>query len=170
MNLGSCTNEREVSDLLKRGCWPHAFPAELRAHVTVCRACGERVLVSDVFRRAKAEAVGTAPLQSSGLLWWRAQLRRRNTAMERVARPVLGAQIFALAVTLLAGSAFFASQARSSFFWISWLRELPRALHFEALLPATLPGLDGSLWLLIPALATLALICGVAVLLASEKH
>jgi hypothetical protein len=170
MNLGSCSREKEVSELLKQGHWPHACSADLRAHVDGCRVCQDLVLVTASFQKARAEAASAAPLQSPGLLWWRAQLRRRNTAIERVARPLLGAQIFALAVTLMAGAAFLAWQVRRGFSSAAWLAELPRVLHLEALLSATLPRFDGSLWLLVPVLATLALLGGVAVYLASEKQ
>jgi hypothetical protein len=170
MNLGSCSREKEVSELLKQGHWPHACPDELRVHVAGCSACGDVVRITTTFQAARTQAASAAPLQSPGLLWWRAQLRRRNTAIERVARPLLGAQIFALAVTLATGAAFLAWQVRQGFSLMAWLAELPRAIHLEALLSATLPRFDGSLWLLVPILATLALLGGVAVYLASEKQ
>jgi hypothetical protein len=170
MNLGSCSREKEVSELLKQGHWPHACSADLRAHVDGCVACGDLMRLTTAFHAARTQAASAAPLHSPGLLWWRAQLRRRNTAIERVARPLLGAQIFALAVTLMAGAAFLAWQLRRGFSLVAWLAELPRAIHLEALLSATLPRFDGSLWLLVPVLATLALLGGVAVYLASEKQ
>ena len=46
-------------------------------------------------------------LDSPSLLWWRAQLRRRQAAMEKVNRPMWGAQIaaavFAVAVAVGVG-------------------------------------------------------------------
>ena len=77
MILGSCVREKEVSELLRQGHWPHACTAELHAHVDGCRACRDLVLVAASFQKARAQAAGAAPLQSPGLLWWRAQLRRR---------------------------------------------------------------------------------------------
>jgi hypothetical protein len=170
MTLGSCSREKEVTELLKRGHWPQACSPELRAHVAGCRACGDLALLTATFQAARAESASVAPLQSPGLLWWRAQLRRRNTAIERMARPLLGAQIFAFAVTLLAGAAFFVVRAQRGFHLLSWLEELPRTLHLEALLPAALPHFEDGIWLLVPALATLALLGGVAVYLSSEKQ
>jgi hypothetical protein len=128
------------------------------------------VLVTENLQRARAEAAGVAPLPRAGLLWWRAQLRRRNANLERISRPVQGAQIFALAVTLLAAAGFVVAEVPHDSSWWTWLEELPHALHFEALLPATLLRPTGGLWLLVPALATLALLGGVAVYLGSEKQ
>jgi hypothetical protein len=170
MTLGACSREKELSELLKQGHWPQACAEELRAHVASCRACREMVLVTTTFQAARTEAASAAQLQSPGLLWWRAQLRRRNADLERIAKPLLGAQIFALAVALLGGAGFVAFQAQRGFSWIAWLQELPRSLHLESLLPAALPRLDGGFWLLVPVLATLALLGGVAVYMASEKQ
>ena len=170
MNLGVCSREKEVLDLLKKGQWTQSCPASLRVQVAGCRACGDLVLVAEAFQNDRAKMAGMAPIPSSGPVWWRAQLRRRNIAIERLARPLLGAQIFALAVTLLAGAAFLTLQAQSGIGWLSWLRELPRAFHFEALLPATLLQFGGGLWLLVPVLATLASLGGIAVYLGSEKR
>jgi len=170
MNLVACTREKELAELLRRGHWPHACSSELRAHVRGCRACGETVMLTVAFQKSRVEAADMARLASPGHLWWRAQLRRRNAAIERIGRPLLGAQIFALAVCLLAGAGLLVSQARHGLAWVSWFEELPAALRLDALLPAAFPQLDGRFWLLVPALATLALLSGVAVYLASEKR
>jgi hypothetical protein len=63
-----------------------------------CERCAQEVLVTKHFQLARAEAVESAPTQPSSLLWWRAQARRRNTALERAGRPLAAAQIFALAI------------------------------------------------------------------------
>jgi hypothetical protein len=170
MIFGACAREKEVAELLLRGHWPHACSAELRAHVAACRACSDLVLVTQSFRSAHAGAAGVARLEAPGVLWWRAQLRRRNAAIERIGKPILGAQIFALAMTLLAAAGLVISQARQGFRWMSWFDELPRLLHLATLWLATLPNFDGRFWLLVPVLATLALVSGVVVYLASEKR
>ncbi len=183
MKLRQCPREKEVKELLERGQWPVAAEAapELRAHVNDCRPCAELVLVTAAFQKARAEAAAAAKLGSPGVLWWRAQLRRRNEAVERIGRPILGAQIFALAVNLLLAVVFVVWQARHGFAWLSWLEQLPQnaTLHldsqwFDTLWPVAL---FGSGWnslltpmVLIPAAATLALLGGVVVYLASEKQ
>jgi len=172
MTLSPCTRENEVKEILQRGHWPQACPAELRTHVSVCRACGDLVLVSEAFCKARGQAAGSARLGSPGVLWWRAQLRRRNAAVERIGKPLLGAQIFALCVTLALTAGFVAFEARNGIAWLGWLQELPQAgsLHLEALWPSTMFSTGLSPMVLIPAIATLALLGGVVVYLAAEKQ
>jgi len=170
MTFGACAREKEVAELLHRGHWPAASAPELRAHVASCRACSDLVLVTETFKAAQTRTAAVPHLQSSGVLWWRAQLRRRNAAIERIGRPILGAQVFALAVTLLVAAAFLASQARHGLRWIAWLEELPRSLNLSARLPAAFPSIGGGLLLLVPILATIAVVSGVVVYLASEKY
>ncbi len=167
-----CARENEVVKLLARGAWPSACPAELRIHVTGCRRCGDMVLVTETFIKARAEAIGAAKASSPGTLWWRAQLRRRNEAVERLRRPMLGAEIFALTTYLVIAVVFLAYQARNGIGWLTWLEEIPEAHtpHFESLWHSTLLNSGWSLMLLIPLLATLALLGGVAVYLASKEE
>jgi hypothetical protein len=172
MILNPCSHENEVAELLRRGQWPAACSPELRAHVSACRSCGDQVLVTEIFLSARAEAAGAARISTPGALWWRAQLRRRNAAVERIGKPILGAQIFALAVNLFLIVAFLAYQARNGMGWLSWMEKLPEAysLHFDNLSQSALLNPGWSLMALIPALATLALLGGVVIYLASEKQ
>ena len=178
MTLGPCVHEKELTRLLALGHYPHACPPELSAHAETCRSCAELILVTRAFQTTRAQTVAAANLASPGLLWWRAQLRRRNQAVERVGKPILGANIFALSVMLLFGVGFLATQATSGLRWLSWFTQLhaATAFHLESLWPTTLlssSALLSSGWglpLLIPVCATLALLGGVAVYLALEKQ
>jgi predicted anti-sigma-YlaC factor YlaD len=172
MMLSPCSRENEVAELLRRGQWPAACPAELRAHLSACRACRDLVLVTETFLRARTQAAKAARIATPGALWWRAQLRRRNAAVERLGKPVLGAQIFALAINLFIVVAFLAYQARNGLSWLSRLEQLPQAysLHLGNLSQSALLNPGWSLMVLIPAAATLALLGGVVVYLASEKQ
>jgi hypothetical protein len=176
--LRACPREKEVKELVERGQWPQACAPELRAHVGGCRCCSELALVTAAFQRARAESAGAANIGSPGVLWWRAQLRRRNAAVERIGRPILGAQIFALAVNLVLAVAFVVWQARHGLAWLTWpswnawFAQLPltATLHLDS---GWLDSLFGSGWspfVMIPALATLALLGGVVVFLASERQ
>ena len=118
--LKTCSRENEVRELVERGQWPQACAPELRAHVESCRSCADYVLITTAFRSARAEAVAGVTLPPPGVLWWRAQLRRRNAAVERIGRPILGAQIFALAINLMLAVAFILWQARHGLAWLSW--------------------------------------------------
>ncbi len=182
MMLRPCPREAEVKALVERGQWPQASAPDLRAHVSTCRPCSELALVTAAFQHARNQAVGAAKLGSPGLLWWRAQLRRRNVAVERIARPIISAQIFALAVNLVVAAAVAVWQARQGLAWLTWLQQLPHNFSSQwlgSLLPADFLHIDffgsgaGSLMsplVLISALSALALAGCVVVYFASEKQ
>jgi hypothetical protein len=161
-----CTREREVSELLHQGYWPEACPEELRAHVEACRICSDLVLVTSALGVERKETMSTARLEAPGALWWRAQLRKRNAAIEKMARPILGAQVFALAIALVMAVVVLVWQAGN---WSAWIHELPETLHLDALLPATPVDLSRMLWI-IPVVASIAVLSGLVVYLASEKQ
>jgi hypothetical protein len=177
MNFTSCPYEKEVRQLMARGQWPDACPRELRTHVSTCRACGELVLVSEAFQQARAESLAAARPVAPAVLLWRAQLRRRNAAVERVGRPLLGAQIFACAVALFAAAGFAGFEARNGVAWLTWsywhdwFVQLPQAAaaQWDSLSSGSLAGSAWSWMVLVPALATLVLLGGVAVYFATDK-
>ncbi len=177
--LSPCPRENEVQALVERGQWPQACTPELRAHVDSCRSCTQFALVEPMFRQARAEAVAHVPLRPPGVRWRRAQLRRRNAAVEKIGRPILGAQIFALAIHLARAVVFIVWQARHGLSWLSWFSsptgfaEAP-SLHLDSLwspqlLSSSLSSISNPL-VLVPSIATLALLGGVVVYLAAEKH
>ena len=166
MSPFTCTREREVTDLLHRGCWPEACPEELRTHVETCRFCSDLVLVTEALQASRRQTMNLPRLESPGALWWRAQLRRRNAAIESVGRPILGAQIFALMLMVIAAAG---SLVWKGYLVKDWLQDLPRALHLDALLPSALSQSGGVGWI-VPALATAALLSGLVVYLATEKQ
>lgn len=169
MRFGACHCERELAEALERGHWPDACSAELRSHVEGCKACRERVLMTRAFRRERALASGAARLESPGVIWWRAQLRRRNADLERIRRPILGAQVFAVAVALIATAVFFASEAKQSEGWFAWIADIPRSLHLGVLVPSGQAGGLGT-WVLLAGTALLALAGGVYACIASDRQ
>jgi hypothetical protein len=171
MNPGACSREKELTQLLARGQWPEATPLDLRNHVSACRRCGDLVLVTETFRRARIEAIGSARPGSPGALWWRAQLRRRTAAVERVGKPILGAQIFALSINLILMVGLVASQARHGLGWLTRMEALlPAAgMHLERLWPAALLNPGWGILVIVPAIATLALLGGAVVYFSSER-
>jgi hypothetical protein len=170
MRLFTCARENEVSEALHRGHWPDGCATELRNHVVACRTCSDLVFVSQALQSARAQAIAMPHLEVPGVLWWRAQLRRRNAALEQIDKPILGAQLFAFAVILAVGALALAWQVRQGHGLTAWLKDLTGVLHFESLLPASFAHSDSGLWVLVPALATIALLSGVVVYLASEKQ
>jgi hypothetical protein len=170
MSMGICKRQAVVRELLTRGHWPHACPAELRAHLDSCRNCAELVAVTEAFQRSRAVAVAHLRLPAAGAIWWRAQLRRRNAAFERVGRPILGAYVFALAVMLLVGAATVIEQARHGVRWLDWLPQLELArLHVTSSNASLSLGSGGALLVLLPVFATVALV-GAVVLFLAERH
>ena len=173
MSFRPCAREAEVKALLHNGHWPHACPAELREHTALCTACANQVLITQAFREARTLAANSAQLPPPGVLWWRAQLRRRNAAVEHIGKPLFGAQIFAFAIALVIAVGVVLSQARHG---LHWLAELPQSPTFNlaSLWPAM--NSDTANWLkldlpyLIPAVAVLALLSGVVLYLATEKQ
>ena len=166
MSPFTCPRERELSDLLHKGHWPEACPEDLRAHVTSCRSCSDLVLVSESLQASRRQTAELPRLEPAGAIWWRAQLRRRNAAIEKVSRPILGAQIFAFTMALVILAAIAVWQFGN---WSSWLTDLPAALHLDALIPSSVPE-NGILWIIVPVLATIALLSGIVVYIASEKQ
>ena len=170
MSPFTCPREREVTDLLHRGHWPQASPADLRNHVEDCRRCSDLVVVTQNLQTARTQALAKANLPTAGALWWRAQLRRRNQAIERIGKPLFGAQIFAGAAICLIAVCFLAWEFRSGFHILGWIAALPQALHLDALLPAESPHMQGASWLLLPIVASVLLVGGVVAYFASEKQ
>ena len=167
MSPFTCAREREVTQLLHQGYWPDASPAELRAHVESCRVCSDLVVVSQAFEAAHRQTAPMPNLESAGALWWRAQLRRRNAAIEKVGQPILGAQIFALMISVVVAGAMIVWKGNTL---KAWLEGLPRALHFDALVPVALSQSTGLAGILIPVFATVALVSGVVVYIATERQ
>ena len=166
MNLRPCPREKELAGLLELGHWPSASSEEMRAHVAACASCRARVALTQAFRGERDRALAEPRLESAGVLWWRAQLRRRNAAIERLSRPLFGAQIFAVIVALAAAGVYLGWRLRQGAIWFG---DLTRALHFTALLPPALQNspIAGLAMVLLVALATLA--GGVVLYRASDR-
>ncbi len=152
----NCGREKDVAAMLEAGHWPAACGDELREHVAGCARCGDLVLVASTMQQARVAAMGEARLQASGVIWWRAQLRRRQAAMEAVARPVRGAQWFAGLVGVVVLVGFLVVEVRQG-----------GLAKVEASLGGTV-FLSGDVSLLVAGLVVLALLGGVAAWLAMD--
>jgi hypothetical protein len=171
MTFNSCSREKEVAELLQSGHWPLACSSELRAHVRVCRRCSDRVLVTESFQQDRIESERVARLNSPGLVWWRAQLRGRSAALENIAKPIKGAQIFALFINLVVAAGFVVWLVQQGARWPSWLSEFlhSQAFHLNTLWSFSSMAPDWSLMVLVPGLGALALLSGVVLYLALER-
>lgn len=166
MTLRPCTKQAEVASMLARGHWPNACPPELRAHLANCRSCADLVMVTHAFQQSRAAATQEARPPAPGVVWWRAQLRKRNAAMEQVSKPLVGGYVFAFAITLLVAFAVVVFQARQGFPWLAWLGER----HVESLSPSALLASGGGLLILIPVFAAVAVVGAVFVYFSAERH
>lgn len=184
MTLRPCARETELRTHLESGHWPQACPAELREHAATCSSCSRLILLTQAFRSERATATAAAQLPPPGLIWWRAQLRRRNAAVERITRPLFGAQIFAISLIASIAVVLLITQASSGIHWLSELAQSP-AVHaltsfnsspntsaphdstsattFSAIIAAW------NLPLILPAFTVLLLLAGAVVYLTSEK-
>ena len=175
MNLLRCSREAELKAEMESGHWPEASTPELRAHVEACSACRDAVMLRQSFREARTATLAAAQLPPPGLLWWRAQLRRRNVALARVQRPIVGAQIFALLMTIVIAAGLVVIELRSGFDGTtsvaSWFATLSKtsALHLEGFFTSAASMLSGNLLFLTPALVVLAVMGGLAALLVADK-
>jgi hypothetical protein len=140
--MSACGFEKEVSLALREGRWPAAADAALRQHVAGCSSCSDLVLVTETLQHSRAFTAQAAVLPHPGALYWRAQLRRRSGAVERMSRPIVFAEVATFAATLFA-LALAAHRWIDFVDWTSLRDRLPYAdLHLaDALsaLPASIP-------------------------------
>jgi hypothetical protein len=166
--LRICSFEREILQALKDGHWPDGCSSELRTHVGNCASCSDLVLVTQTFQRARSESVQQLPAGSPSLLWWRAQLRRRNAAAQSIDKPIRIAQVFAWAVVLMVFAVFVAAQFRHGLHWAEQWLALVSSYFSHTALSAT--KLDWNPLFLISGLGLLVFVSGVVFYLASEKQ
>lgn len=102
MNLRPCPHFEDLRRALSLGHWPAACPPQLRAHVAACNRCSQEVLLTQHLQLARAQTLAAAPSGAPSLIWWRAQARRRNAALNRAGLPLAAAFAFALAIVIAA--------------------------------------------------------------------
>jgi hypothetical protein len=93
--------EKEVMAAVRSGQFPAACEPALRKHVQECKSCSQAASLSLGFAEMRAEASEKALPGAPGLLFWKAQLRRRNQAIEQITRPILAVEIVGFAVTIV---------------------------------------------------------------------
>jgi hypothetical protein len=170
-----CSQQKTVAAALAQGRWPQAV--ELQAHAAACRTCNDLVLVTQSLQQARRETMqalnletgGASGQPSSDALWWRAELRRRYGAVERMTRPIAVVEKLALAWIPLVLVGVIVWQWHQISDWLSWLTDASSAFHPSA--PAAIPGSAQVISLvLILSLGGLILISMLAWFLLTEKE
>jgi len=169
MTLYRCPFEKDLIRCLRAGYWPGACDPGLRDHVAVCSNCRDLVLLTETFQKARAASFQSVNVISPNLLWWRAQLRRRNKDAESVYRPLAVAQVFAWIISLLVAGALLASQYRAGLRWGSWWTEVDVTRSFRVWSLA-IEKLEWNLVLLIPTLGMVVLLTGITLYLFRQRE
>src|SRR5947209_16427549 len=97
-----CSRQGRMAAAIQADQWPDACEPDLRVHVENCEICSDVVLVARTLRQSRSAMLQTAPIPSPGVLWWRAQIREKNTALERVMQPVVVAEKLAAMIIVSA--------------------------------------------------------------------
>jgi len=108
--------------MLRLGHFPDAASDELCSHIVECRSCTELVSVESALRADRSRAMASAPVKSAGLVWWRAQLRKREQALVEVGRPLWGAQIFSAFLGLVMALVFLVWEVKQGSDPLQWIR------------------------------------------------
>ena len=159
MTAPECPREQDVINTIVTGQWPDRCEGSLAAHAAECVVCRELVEVASVIRLDRDRLHEAMSLPSAGQVWWRAAIRARLEASQRVARPL--SWLFGVSVACAAGLTIAVVQLLWSPLRLAWEGSSPSARTAWL-------GL-GELARLVPALKDLAPLSttGVLVLLAA---
>lgn len=152
MNAPECRREQDVIHAIVTGRWPDRCDESLSAHAAECAVCKELVELASVMQLDRDRLHDAVSLPSAGQVWWRAAIRARLEASERVARPM--SWIFGMSLACAAGLAIAVVQllwspvelawgSSSPHMWTAWfgLGEIARLLPTRAdLAPLTITG------------------------------
>lgn len=160
----SCPCERDVLDLVAIGQWPARADATLRAHAAECAVCREVAAVATVVREW-ADEPQPIKVPDAAVVWYLAQVRAKEDAARRASRPVLAAQLIALATVILA----VVTMGPSAGWYLSLLPDV--SLPSLSLPSVSLPDVSTWGWLawsILAAIGALLLAGGLAWVLAED--
>ena len=133
-----CDREQDVLDTIASQRWPARCDEDLRVHVHACSVCADLVEVASALVDDHAPVCQETRIPSSGIVWWRAQLRAREEDARAAARPIAFIQGVAVSVAvwllvILARSLPAATLAA----WKGWLGDAARLLPVPSLAQVT---------------------------------
>lgn len=164
-SMAPCAREGDVLDLVAIGQWPARADADLAAHVAACPSCSDLALVASAIVDVRDTGAAHKRLPDAGIVWLRAQMRAREDAARRAARPIWIAQwtgmaVIAAILVMWSGGLMGSLSAFASSGWtaVSELFARQPALATNAAVAGT-PVEGGGTWL-VPALigGTLAVV------------
>jgi hypothetical protein len=145
-----CEREQQVIEATRNGLWA----SSLRAHLRDCALCAQTELIAASLQEDAAKAERMLDLPSAGMIWRRAQTRRRQGALQRATRRpflIVGALGAVYSVVFLLWAIF----------------QLPQSVYRPFITP---PGLTGGVALAGAALSGILAIVGSCVLLLETKR
>jgi hypothetical protein len=92
-----CSREQDVLDAVSSGRWPDRTDGALRLHIDMCAICAEVAAVARALQDDHEAACDDVRIPSSGRVWWRAEMRARQEAARKAARPMAFVQAAAAA-------------------------------------------------------------------------
>jgi hypothetical protein len=145
-----CEREQQVIEATRNGLWA----SSLRAHLRDCALCAQTELIAASLQEDAAKAERMLDLPPAGMIWRRAQTRRRQGALQRATRRPF----------LIVG----ALGALYSVVFLLWaIFQLPQSVYRPFITP---PGLTGGVALAGAALSGILAIVGSCVLLLETKR
>jgi len=145
-----CEREQQVIEATRNGLWA----SSLRAHLRDCALCAQTELIAASLQEDAAKAERMLDLPPAGIIWRRAQTRRRQGALQRATRRPF----------LIVG----ALGALYSVVFLLWgIFQLPQSVYRPFVTP---PGLTGGVALAGAALSGILAIVGSCVLLLETKR
>jgi hypothetical protein len=173
-----CPREAELLEALQASAWPDCCPQVLRDHVAACASCAELAAIVLPLLDEHHAAVSSASVPPSGAVWWRAQMRARQEAARRAARPISIAQAIGVAcavgllaggLTLLAPSLGEVASAAGDIEWLTWTASFIPSSAPWSLDSMTLKSLAPATMAVLLALTAVLLLAPVAIYLAGAE-
>jgi hypothetical protein len=145
-----CEREQQVMEATRNGVWA----SSLRAHLQDCALCTQTELIASSLQEDAAKAERQLDLPPAGMIWRRAQTRRRDDAMRRATRRPF----------LIVG----ALSALYSVVFLLWgIFQLPQSVYRPFV---TSPALTGDVALAGAALSAILVIVGSCVLVLETRR
>jgi hypothetical protein len=92
-----CEREADVVEALRKG----SFSDELRGHIASCAICAETQPVAQMLLKTASLLRAAHEPSAAGLVWRRAEARKKEIALKRAARPLIFMRVVGVAYVFL---------------------------------------------------------------------